>query len=116
VVLVGLARRLAVGRHGIDGDWSGGSQEEVMSGVKLPGVVWVVLLVGLPMVVDLIETQYGGEWWAELTAGVLMIVFAIVKGVQVYGATGELPKSAGGAGPQFEAAEPPSKARQLLWG
>jgi hypothetical protein len=82
--------------------------------IELPGVVWVVLLIGLPMVVDLIETQYGGEWWAELTAGVLMIVFAIVKGIQVYGNTGELPMD---ERPMYEMAEPqPSKTRRLLWG
>jgi hypothetical protein len=51
--------------------------------IELPGVLWVALLVGLPMLATWLETYFGDLPWALPLAGVVLIVAKIV---QVYAA------------------------------
>jgi hypothetical protein len=76
--------------------------------IELPGVLWVALLVGLPAVIALIGQEYGGEKWAALAMGILGIILSIAKGIQVFGATGQLPT---GERPQYEAAPAAPRGR-----
>lgn len=82
----------------------------------LPGVIWVVLLVGLPMLATWLETHFGTLPWALPLAGIVLIVAKIV---QVYAAGEDVDA------PQMERqfdeygdlpVEQPSRLPRLLWG
>lgn len=77
--------------------------------VELPGIIWTILLVGLPMLSVWLEQYFGAFAWAAPIAGLILIV---AKVAQVYGDGGSVER------PQFEAApyRSESKAREVLFG
>jgi hypothetical protein len=88
--------------------------------IELPGVLWVALLVGLPMLAQWLETYFGELPWALPLAGMVLIVAKIV---QVYAAAEPADPIGGDVleRAQFDEwgdipVEQPSRLPRLLWG
>lgn len=79
-----------------------------MSGFRLPGIVWTVVLVALPLLAAWLEQYFGGAQWVAPIAGLLLI---IAKLIEVGRASAQPPPGVAAA-----AAPPPSRTSRALWG
>lgn len=85
-----------------------------MSGFKLPGVVWTVLLVALPSLAVWLEQFFPGAIWAAPIAGLLLIaakVVEVLKAAADESARGGMPE-----GVMLEGMAIEREPRSLWWG
>lgn len=80
--------------------------------IEIPGVVWTILLVGLPMLAAYLEQYFGTLVWAAPVAGLILIVAKIAQVYRDGGVDPSLPAGVAFAAPDL----PKSKSRKLLWG
>lgn len=52
--------------------------------IVLPGWLWIVVLIGGPLLAAWLEQYFGASGWAAPVAGLLAIVVAIAKALQEY--------------------------------
>lgn len=62
-----------------------------MNSRDFPGIIWVFILIGLPMLAEWIPQNFGWTAWAAPVAGLILIV---VKVFEVYRAQSKLPDTA----------------------
>lgn len=60
-----------------------------MENVRLPGWLWIVVLVGGPLLAVWLQEYFGATGWAAPVAGLLAIVVAVAKAIQEFQREGE---------------------------
>lgn len=79
--------------------------------MKIPGVVWTALLVGLPLLAAWLEQFFPGAIWAAPVGGLLLIAVKVIEVVRSAPAD-TLETMQMEARPVAE----PSKTSRILWG
>jgi len=78
--------------------------------MRVPGVVWIVVLVGLPLISEWLVQYFGAAVWVAPVAALLLIVVKVVQVVRDSGVGGDTMEVMREAKPE------PSKASRILWG
>jgi hypothetical protein len=80
--------------------------------MTIPGALWIVLLVGLPLLAEWLTQNFGMTPWAAPVAALLLIVVKVAQVLR------ESESATGGGNEEmmYEAAPEPSKAQRILWG